>query len=228
MNFYAVLPDTGIYSMDIMVQRRGVDEAPQRATAYQIGSSVKVCDDPLLPGQKVPPSVAVLASPGLAKLAAGTCCEFAVYPCTTDIEGFVLVEKRRASAAKPGGGSASPTGATAPQAACVVHTVLRYDPLRGAFAATLPDLRRGTIDVYMRLRSSGEFVAAFTGFAVVTALSAKESMNGVPVVPPVGAEEAAAIAHLFTAEAGEPRPPSTQALRNSVLETHVGAYFRAP
>ena len=180
---------------------------------YQISSSVKVGEDPLLPAQCVPPATAVLDSPGMGKLAAGGQAEFVVFPCRADIEGAMLVERVRPAASESKKGKEDGEGSGALR--CEYH-VMAYDALRGAFARTLPQLRRGVVDVYLRM--AGSFVPAFTGFNIVTAISSKEDMDGVPLIPRLPPSEVAEISRFLSLELNTPQSKEE-------AERTVGAYF---
>eukprot|EP01063_Lacrimia_lanifica_P002492 TRINITY_DN11311_c0_g1_i1.p2 TRINITY_DN11311_c0_g1~~TRINITY_DN11311_c0_g1_i1.p2 ORF type:complete len:767 (+),score=319.32 TRINITY_DN11311_c0_g1_i1:79-2379(+) len=233
-NFTCVLPDTGMYTLEFYVRRRAADDnealdttgmAPAElassghhlALSYQVVSNTKVGDDPILPLQRVSPSFAVMSEPNMGKLVAGQPKRFVIFPVREDIDGFVIVEKRRQAAdrkaaeKKDGEDAAGADGST-------VYTVMEYDAMEYAFVATIPTLLRGTLDIFMR--KGGEFLPAFTGIHVVTQLSSKEDF-GVDLIQPLRPNEVVMLSRNVGNKAPAPKAHTTA----TFSARRVGSYF---
>ncbi|KAJ9451767.1 hypothetical protein DIPPA_04667 [Diplonema papillatum] len=204
-------------------------------TRYQISCGVQANDSPLFPIQNILPSAAIVSAPGLGKIAAAgglgsspSGVVFTVYPSRPDIQGVVVVENRRpdtkktapADAPVPAAAAAghnqlgqstgaADTGTLSTPESCI-NTVLPYSPSLGCFTGVIPAVKRGTIDVFVRIR--GSFVPAFMNFAVVANLSPKDDLRGgQPLIPVLPRPEVTAVARSIGSCHTSIDPPETEA-----------------
>eukprot|EP01065_Artemidia_motanka_P014648 TRINITY_DN18519_c0_g1_i2.p1 TRINITY_DN18519_c0_g1~~TRINITY_DN18519_c0_g1_i2.p1 ORF type:complete len:979 (+),score=308.39 TRINITY_DN18519_c0_g1_i2:52-2937(+) len=205
----------------------------QAAVSYQVVSSVKVGDDHLVPKQVVPPTVAQLLEPLYSKLEQGQPQAFRVSVTTPLVEGVtVLCRERPRDTGSARSRSAAPSrassadedkrkgkkgapppahdepGQAAPPAEETWPTtsvVLPYDPARGGYEGSIASLKRGVVEIYVRI--AGKFFPVCGGISVVRQVptNERELNGGLPLV--VRTDTADERAAVTTALTYVPPPP---------------------
>ena len=227
VTFTLVLPDTGLYTFEVWVTRDPQQEAVF-ATNYQLSSSIKVGDDALLPVQDICPLKAIITQPKGGKLVADSQQLFEVFPTSAAIEGVVLCQRIRPETQSRSKGTPPQQNieksSSDPSEWPCEYTVLDYNPFIGVYRTLIPSLKRGIVDLYVRI--GGEFIPAFTKFSVVLAISSKEEElnGGLPLIPDsLTSQERSAISKLLHSK--DPNPVTCYEPLNSMRFRKVGEYF---